>query len=475
MLTALAAMTVALVAGDDVALRAAPERTAAQQAALWRGDWLELRGERKGWYKVYDHRHERPGWIYRDNVRLVEVDEAHTGELAAVVDFLRDASGSESLGIAYAALYLRAAPAAAIQSRTLASLGIMAERLARRASAPGTVRDQKAIAAQLEVAESWGVHFLSLEQEERTRICYDGDAYRYVLGMESAGDDRARAALALTDPACTAPGLGLSGRQAVDEGRLALLEPIDPTQVAGWLGNRLRLRRAQIGAGLAWTLARRGDPAAATRMAEGALAAYLRVDKAELADEDRGSYDEAALGIAASRWAAATPAAPSGNRTKALTLVAAPGSDGDVCVNLAVGGKPQAAAPLRCSHGQIWSASFRPSPDGKSAALAVQPLPGWLELWLFRRGDDGTWSLEVLPPATEGPDLGYVELAGWSPDSTRALLVRESRTAGITHRSFEVLRLDTLAVEQQSSRFAGLKALRKWASPDWRAAAVSLR
>jgi hypothetical protein len=260
----------------------------------------------------------------------------------------------------------------------------------------------------------------------------------------------------------------------VDEARLGLLEPIDPTQVSGWLGNRLRLRRAQIGAGLAWTLARRGDGAAATRMAEGALAAYLRVDKAELADEDRGSYDEAALRLAASRWAG--EAATVGAATKsAPTLVATPGGDGDLCVNLAVGGKAVAAAPMRCSHGQVWTASFRVAPDGKAAALAVQPLPGWLELWMFRKGSDGVWSVEVLAPSTEGPDLGYVELAGWSPDSSRALLVRESRTGGVTHRTFQVVKMDTLAVEQESGRLAGLQRVKKWATAEWRARAVALR
>lgn len=38
------AVTAAIVSGDHVALRASPERTAAQQAVLWKGDWLEVRG-----------------------------------------------------------------------------------------------------------------------------------------------------------------------------------------------------------------------------------------------------------------------------------------------------------------------------------------------------------------------------------------------------------------------------------------------
>ena len=465
------AMTVAVVAGDDVSLRAAPERSAAQQATLWRGDWLELRGERKGWLKVYDHRHERPGWISREYVRVIELDAAHTDELRAVVDFLRDQSGTESLGIAYAGLYLRAAPASAIELDVLVGLGVMADRLARRGSEPGTPRGERALAAHVEVAESWGVHFVSVEDGDRTRLCYDGEAFRYALGMGAVGDDRARAALALSDDGCAPPALGLTGRQAVDEARLALVEPIDPTRVAGWLGNRLRIRRAQIGATLAWTRARRGDAAGAKQIAEAALAALLRVDKAELADEDAASFNAAALLVASSRWAAA----PSPGRAGALTLVSTPGADGEVCPGVAVDGKPPASLTRRCTHGQVWESSFRAAPDGASAALAVQPLPGWLELWIFRKDAAGAWSIDVLPPATEGPDLGYVELAGWSPDGERMVIVREARTAGAIQRSFEIVRVATLAVELEARRWAGLGRARRWVSAAWRDHAIALR
>src|SRR5215468_8441452 len=105
MIVAIAAIVAAVVGNVHVPLRAAPERTAALQATLWKGDWLEVRGERKGWLKVYDHRHERPGWIDRKMARVVELDDAAAPQLRAVVDFLKDTPGSESLGIAYAALY----------------------------------------------------------------------------------------------------------------------------------------------------------------------------------------------------------------------------------------------------------------------------------------------------------------------------------------------------------------------------------
>jgi len=477
------ALAAAIVVGDGVALRAGPGRDSAQQAMLWRGDWLEVRGERRGWLKVYDHRHERPGWIALDNVRIQGLDEGNAAELRAIVGFLRDTPGAESLGIAYAALYLRVAPAPAIGSDVLTALGTMAERLARRASGPADRKQDRAVAAHLEVAESWGVHFVSVERDDRARLCYDGEAFRYVLalgtravGAPAAADDTARAVLALSEPDCAPPGLGLAAQQASDEARLALVEKVDPTAGTAWLGNRLRLRRAQIASGLAWTRARRGDREGAARAAEAALASLLRVDRAELADDDGPVAAEAAVRVAASRWAAErAPAAPAAG---APMLVTSPGRAGETCVAIAVAGArapAPAPSPVRCSYGEVWAASFRAAPGGAAAAVAVQPLPGWLELWLLRRGSDGSWSVDVLPPATASPELGYVELAGWSPDGARLLLVRQARVDGILQRSFEVVAVASLAVEHQSRRWADLARYRRWAYADWVKGALALR
>jgi hypothetical protein len=94
------ALVAAVIAGDHVVLRASPSRTAAQQAVLWRGDWLEVRGEQRGWLKVYDHRHERPGWLTRPAARVVELDDKAAPALRAVVEFLlpnpRDGIGHDT-------------------------------------------------------------------------------------------------------------------------------------------------------------------------------------------------------------------------------------------------------------------------------------------------------------------------------------------------------------------------------------------
>ncbi len=81
-------LLVALVAEDPAVLRNAPRDNAPAQATLWRGDWLEVRGESAGFLKVYDHRHERPGYVRPAQVRTYRVDESSAPELASVVRFL---------------------------------------------------------------------------------------------------------------------------------------------------------------------------------------------------------------------------------------------------------------------------------------------------------------------------------------------------------------------------------------------------
>ncbi|MGZ3426529.1 MAG: hypothetical protein ACXVCV_07765, partial [Polyangia bacterium] len=127
-------LVAAIVTQDATPLRAAAKETAAKQTLLYAGDWLELRGERQGWLAVYDHRHERPGYVRPAQVRSYAVDETSARDLAAIIDFVRDQPGLESLGIGYTALFLRAAPASAVGPELFDALGGMAERLGRRAS-----------------------------------------------------------------------------------------------------------------------------------------------------------------------------------------------------------------------------------------------------------------------------------------------------------------------------------------------------
>src|SRR5262245_37180854 len=144
MLPLAAIMTVALVVHDGTSLRPTPNERSGQQAILWKGDWLEVRGEKRGYVQVWDHRHERPGYVRSANVRLYPLDESSAEPIRSVIDFLVDEPGAESLGIGYVALYLKVAKPTAIGTAAFDALGRMAERLAKRAAVPG----------HLEVAES---------------------------------------------------------------------------------------------------------------------------------------------------------------------------------------------------------------------------------------------------------------------------------------------------------------------------------
>jgi hypothetical protein len=454
------ATVAAVIASDHVVLRASPGRTAAQQAVLWKGDWLEVRGEQRGWLKVYDHRHERPGWVARPAARVVELEATAAPALRAVVEFLRDAPGSESLGIAYTGLYMKVAPAGGIDAALLVSLGAMAARLAHRASSEAT---DSHVAEQLEVAHSWGLAFASVERSEGVQTCYDGAAFRQALALSPTPADQATAVLGLTDPSCDAQAAGATERQAHDEAALGLLDGVDPTKVGGPLGNRIRIRRAIVAARLAWAMGRRGDPKAGPT-AEAAVSAFARVDKPELADEDIAGFEAAALEVAASRWAAGR-AAPPGKDDPALALTA--GEPGETCLSVATSART-------CTHGQVWTNSFRVAPDHASAVVAVEPLPGWLELWMFRRGAGG-WTVDVLAPTTEGVDLGYVELAGWSGDGQHAVIVREARSDGTVRRTFQDLTLASLAIDKQTATLAGLGPARAWVTREWRGRTLALR
>lgn len=517
MLSLAAALSVAIVTEDQTALRAAPHDSAPRQAALWRGDWLEVRGARTGFLQVYDHRRERPGYVRPGQVRSYAIEEPAAPELRAVIGFLRDTPGAEALGIGYVALYLKAAPAGTVDVSLLAALGMMAERLAERASAqrgePGPAG--AALGAHIEVAESYGVHFVHHESEGRTVTCYDGESFRQVLALGGNAEERLAAVLGLTRPRCIDPALGPVELEARNEWRLGVLGRAEVAGLPAWLRGRLELRRAEVLAALAFQRARRGEMAGAAQASQEAVRSLALADKNELADEDLGVYEATAVRVAAARWAGepvgplaarALDAFAAGGAEKASRVAAVPiairtiaGRPGETCVQLIerapAGRKAEAQRVLmeRCTYGLVWPASARVAPDGKALALVVQPLVSWSELWIFRDGRDGSvsggdavseaeeqartsgWYCDTLLPVAADPELGYVELAGWSPDGGRLLVVREGRAAGGLRREFQVLRSDTLAIERHARNPELLLAFRRWAGADWKQHTLALR
>ena len=84
----------------------------------------------------------------------------------------------------------------------------------------------------------------------------------------------------------------------------------------------------------------------------------------------------------------------------------------------------------RCTYATVWAASARPS-DHKVLTLAVQPIEGWSELWVWRQRAQG--------------------------------------------RRFEVLRLDTLGTDKTASSVQQLPGFVQWADAGWKRGTVSLR
>jgi hypothetical protein len=205
-----------------------------------------------------------------------------------------------------------------------------------------------------------------------------------------------------------------------------------------------------------------------------ALAELAGVGKSELTDDDLPLYNDAAMRVNASRWAA-TPAGPATGSGQDPSIVTVAGEPGETCVVL-VDGKSSIKNPLlrRCSYSVVWLQSATLNRDGNALALAVQPTESWRELWLFRK-EGSVWSLSVLPPASTSPEVGYAEFAGWVPGGKQMLVAREARGEGKYRRSFELMRLDTLTTERQSGDPTSLGAFQRWQDPRWKRESASLR
>ena len=476
--------SMAIVLRDQTALRAAPRDSAPQQAVLWQGEALEVRGERLDYLQVWDHVRERGGFVRASQVHRSRLGTADAQSLLTLVGFTRESSGSEALGIGLTAAYLQAASVEALRGpagvEAFDALGTFADRLAQRVSAGNapTKAAEAALAAHLEVASRYGVQFASFERDGRMQICYDGDAFRRILARQAEPLQQARAVLALTRPECVDPALSVHDRAALDEWRAAVLDRVDTAKLPAYLKNRVAMRRAALWSTLAFRRARLGGAvdteATAAGAAERALDELAAIDRSELTDDDQGGFDAAAIRVNASRWAADSSAAPRLG-AGAVSLATAPGEPGQTCV-LLVDAKHDAGTPLarRCTYGIVWIASASKNREANALALAVQPMEAWRELWVFRKSREG-WTVNVLPPAPTAPGIGFAEFAGWVPGGRQMLVAREARGEGRHRHSFEVVRLDDLRTERQAGDPSLLGAFQRWQDPAWKRATVSLR
>ena len=474
---ATALTVVAIVAADQTALRAAPRDSAAQQAVLWQGDSLEIRGEKGDFLQVYDHRRERAGYIRTTQVRVQSLKPEAAPELLAVLRFLKEAPGSEALGVAYAAAYLRAAPAEAIGPEIFDALGVMSDGLARRASAGRSGKPGEATAAHLEVVAAYGVTMTTFERDGQVQLCANGDPQRRVLALPSTDIQKAIAALALTRHECVSPALTPVERYALDQWRTEVLDRVELAKLPEVLKNRIRLRSAGVWASLAYQRARRPELGmqAVQEAANRAIDHLAAINKTELMETDAAAYSDAAIRVGASRWSAVPATPASTGKAAKLTVVTSPGQPGETCVAL-VDAKHDAGNPLasRCTYGIVWPASAAANADGSALALAVQTGDTWREMWVFKKQANG-WSVDILPPGLDTPNLGYVEFAGWVPGGKEMLAAREVKVDGRYRQSFEVLSLATLETRKAADRPASLSTFYRWQSPLWKAGTIAVR
>lgn len=447
---------------QDAPLRGAPRDTASLQAQLGRGEALEIRGERGDHWQVWDYRRERGGWLRKAQVLVLPRGDGAAPELLSQLRLARQQWGTDGLGLGLAAAYVQAATPAEFAgpggAEALDALATFAERIADRASLPNAKLGEGQLAAQMDVAARYGLKFEQFDAEDgRVQVCYDGDAFRRVLATAATPEQRVRAALALTRPDCLNPKASVREQEARDQWRQQVLAQVDAAALPVHWKNRLLMRRAAVSASLAFAQARRG----AGGEAAPALSEFAGIVPSELNDDDQPAYAEAAMRVNAARWLGTATAARDLGTVK---LALQPGADGEHCVELRDAGR---LAVRRCSYGQVALASASLNREGRALALAVQPLDGWRELWMFLKDRDG-WRVEVLPPAPAPPGLGVAEFAGWVPGGAQMLLAREFRAEGKTRRSFEVVSLATLATERQSPEPALLGAFQRWSDPAWR-------
>ena len=152
------------------------------------------------------------------------------------------------------------------------------------------------------------------------------------------------------------------------------------------------MRRAGVWSALAFQRTRRGESAAAEAAAKRALAELAAVDRRELADDDLPAWNDAAMRVGASRWAARR-SAPS--RRRGIAVVAVAGEPGQTCV-LLVDARVRPSEPAgRALH--LWRRLDR---VGDAQPRRQRPRPGGAAdgrlaraVGLLARRRKGAWSV----------------------------------------------------------------------------------
>lgn len=481
--------TLGLIMRSQVNLKSAPKDSASNLAELWQGEWVEIRGKRLDYLKVYDYKRERAGYIKASLVRQSQLKPQEAGELLTLVNYLNNNGGSESLGISLASTYLVSAPEIHNEkgAQALYAIGRFADRLAMRASNNRHLSKHatKRLTQQLEVATQHGIHFKNITKKDSVKVCYDGEVYRQLLAMPATDEMKAHAALSLTSGRCISPEFTPVQQAQHDVWRAEVIQQVNTDNLAPYLKNKIAIRKAAIQSALSFARSRfqantevlklSGIQSDAKTLMQNAYAAFGQVSRSDLPDKDWPAYNNAAMLVNANRWALKDSPTQTvfGRGNKQITLTATPRKPGETCITLSA---PNKSEPLleRCTYSLVWMQSASINQKQNAIAIAVQPMAGWRELWLMNKNKAG-WSLNILPATTDDSELGYAEFAGWSPNGKQILLAKESRATSRYQRRHEVVNLGNLTVARQARDASILGAFNRWADPIWKAESVSNR
>lgn len=480
------AMNTAIVIQDQSPMLSAPKDSARQQAILWSGELVEVRGEKQNYLQIYDYKRERSGYLLKSKAKTLNLNEQEAPQLLSVLRYVQQQDNSEALSIGLAAAWLQSATTKTVNgpegAEVLNILGLKAEQLADKASRDIQLGNYAATrqAAYFDVLKGYGVRFNSYEYGDKIHVCYDGEAFRRVLALPATDEQKADAALALTRSECNDPNLSVTDKQIVNQWQADILDKVDDSKLPTWKANQIKLRRAIVWGNLAFRRARLEKEEArktATLAAENAIVSLAGINKEELIENDLKEYNNAIMAVNASRWALLpknqSPLAKAG---KHLYVEVVAKETGESCITL-LDEKHSIEKPLaqRCTFSKVWLTSATKNQENTALSIAVQPTEQWRELWIFYKKGN-SWAINILPPSPSTPDMGYAEFAGWVPGGKKMLVAQEARSEEKYYPvRYSLINIDSLTVERQHRVANELGAFQRWQDPLWKQQSVSIR
>ena len=466
-----------------------PATTRPRRRRCGAGTGWRCGARRPGFLEVYDHRHERPGYIrptHRARPPARRGQRARAARRSSASCATRAAASRWASGTRRCACARRRP--APTRARSWRRSGRWRDRLARRASA---VRADARDAALAGAHRGRGE--LRREVQVRRRR---GDGQRGRRGRPAGAPLLRRRGVGARAGAPAAPrrssgrGRRCSWRARACQDRTTL--PLAPTEARAWNDRRAPGAAVDRVSGRERAVAGAARDACACGAPRRRLAGLRRGPPRQRSSRPRAprrrpsassrspiaacSRPRTSTSTTRSRSAwrrrAGRPRrrAEAGRQARRRRRVRAARRGRDLRARRPDGGAGEDARPLgeRCTYGVVWQSALRWAPSGSVATIAVQPLAAWTELWVAAaRRPTAPGRSRRSRPATADPDnaVGYVEAAGFSPDGgAPAGGARGARRRPARPRRFQVVEAATLAVEKWAAHADKLGAFKRWSA-----------